>query len=402
MAYTLNTSHPLYGSLIELFGVQAGALVSHKTARTFTKHAEATYGTGPWGEHFSSLNGGYTAKGASFTPALALPTNTTPTYTVVAIFNATGTSSSVSSSTLARAAGGAAVRSPGKNSSGALTGFRCTGSAVGTGQRMLTMVRIGETAAKMYLDKVLDFNGTGLAADYNDPGTIANYLLGWDGQAAMAASLVWLAVFSGELTALQLSDLYDSLGASNTFGLIESAASDTTAPTMSGAITISALTTTGYTASWPAGSDNVGVTGYQYRLNGGAWVDIGNVLTTNISSRTPSTTDALDVRDYDAAGNFGIPISANVTLNSVVQGTIALPACCQWETGNLRVGETGVVAIVSNPTSGVLIIKKTGLTTHATTGVCVVTDAAIVPGTSYRVTQVLADGSEGTWVYTAT
>ena len=54
MAYTLNTSHALYANLVELIGVKDGALVSHKTARTFTKHADATYGTGTYGEHFAA------------------------------------------------------------------------------------------------------------------------------------------------------------------------------------------------------------------------------------------------------------------------------------------------------------------------------------------------------------
>lgn len=89
-------------------------------------------------------------------------------------------------------------------------------------------------------------------------------------------------------------------------------------------------------------------------------------------------------------------------VSSAVSGTITLPACRQWETGNLRTSESGVVVIVNNPTTGALVVNKTGLTTHATTGECVVTDPAIVTGTNYRVTQILPDGSEGTWRYTAT
>lgn len=95
--------------------------------------------------------------------------------------------------------------------------------------------------------------------------------------------------------------------------------------------------------------------------------------------------------------NAASPISI-----SQAAATITLPACKQWETGNLRPGETGVTVIVNHPITGALIVKLTGLTTHATTGVCVVSDAAIVAGNSYRATQILADGSEGTWVYTAT
>lgn len=89
-------------------------------------------------------------------------------------------------------------------------------------------------------------------------------------------------------------------------------------------------------------------------------------------------------------------------VSSAVSGTITLPACRQWETGNLRTSESGVVVIVNNPTTGSLVVKKIGLTTHETTGECVVTDPAIVTGTNYRATQILSDGSEGTWRYTAT
>ncbi len=97
-----------------------------------------------------------------------------------------------------------------------------------------------------------------------------------------------------------------------------------------------------------------------------------------------------------------IQVSPVGIVSSAGSGTITLPACRQWETGNLRTSESGVVVIVNNPTTGALVVNKTGLTTHATTGECVVTDPAIVTGTNYRVTQILSDGSEGTWRYTAT
>lgn len=365
MAYTLNTSHPLYANLIELIGVQGGALVSHKTARTFTKHADATYGSGAWGEHFTSVNGGYTAKGASFTPDIALNTATFPNYTVVAIFNATGTSSSGSSVTLARAAGGATVRSPGKNSSGALTGFRCTGSAVGTSQRMLTMVRIGETAAKMYLDNVLDFNGTGLVADYNDPGTIADYLLGWDGQAAMAASLVWLAIFNRELTATEIGDLYGSLGASNAFSLVGSAAASG-----SFAVTASDATFSGGGTVHPMASFTL--TAAPAAFSGGA---SAGAATASFSITTA-----------------GAMLSGGAT-GSTTQGTLSTPPL-KNNSGTLLTGETGISAFVYNVATGALVVAKTGLVTNGS-GVVSITDPAILAGTTYRVVVVLSSGAEG-------
>ena len=115
--------------------------------------------------------------------------------------------------------------------------------------------------------------------------------------------------------------------------------------------------------------------------------------------------------DFSAAGGTHLVTVANSSQanvassvaisQAVVAGTITLPACRQWETGNLRLNESGVTVIVNNLTTGALVVKKTGLTTHATTGICVVNDAAIVAGTPYRVTQILADGNEGTWKYTA-
>ena len=89
-------------------------------------------------------------------------------------------------------------------------------------------------------------------------------------------------------------------------------------------------------------------------------------------------------------------------VSSAVSGTSTLRACRPWATGNLRTRESGAVGSVNNPTTGSLVVKKIGLTTHETTGECVVTDPAIVTGTNYRATQILSDGSEGTWRYTAT
>lgn len=91
---------------------------------------------------------------------------------------------------------------------------------------------------------------------------------------------------------------------------------DATAPTLTGSLTASAITSTSYTLSWPAGSDNTGVTRYECSLDGGStWVDVGNVLTVGISGRSPSSTDAVRVRAKDAASNVSTPaLSTSVTL----------------------------------------------------------------------------------------
>jgi len=510
MAYTLNTGHALYGNLIELIGVQSGALVSHKTARTFTKHADASYGSGTYGEHFRTAGASYTDKGASFTPAIGINTTSTTSYTVVAVLNGSG----ANENSFSLGSGSPAVIGPGL-SAGKVKGIRSgsVGStALGTGARMLTLCRIGETAEKLYYDAGnLDYSATGLSPVYGDAGTSSNYLGSIGGGSNCNFDIVWEAVFDKELSSAEISDLYGSLGAGNSFGLVSSGDStaptltsasvtsvgtttgtgnvttdegngtlysvvstsatapsaaqiqagqdhtgaaavwagnqavsstgaktfsitgltvstayyahfqhkdaannnstvvtsaqfttttpDTTAPTLTGSVTSSALTTTSYTATWPSGSDNVAVTGYEYRLNAGSWVDVGNVLTTNINARTPGSTDTFEVRAYDAAGNKSTPsLSVSVTL---LIGTITIPAVKDWSTGNLKTAQTGVQVDIHNISTGALVVRKTGQTTHATTGVCVVQDAALSDATTYEVITRFADGSKGMWDYTA-
>ncbi|WP_156473285.1 hypothetical protein [Pseudorhodoferax sp. Leaf265] len=95
------------------------------------------------------------------------------------------------------------------------------------------------------------------------------------------------------------------------------AAPDTTAPVMTGSIAVSAKTHNSYTLTWPAASDAVGVTGYEYSLNGGtSYIDASAILTINVTGRTPSATDQVRVRAYDAAGNKATPLSASVTLDA--------------------------------------------------------------------------------------
>lgn len=505
MAYTLNTGHALYGNLIELIGVQAGALVSHKTARTFTPESGTSYGSGAWGEHFSTVYNGYSTKGVSFTPSVTLNSTTTTSYTVLAVFNGTGTVTASSSQLISLPGGGSSIKGPGKTDAGLAMGSRLTGvNTMGTGQRMLTYCRIGETAAKLYNNKVKDVDATGLAGDWNDTTAAFSFIGGFNGQYSMSADLVWLAVFNKELSSTEISDLYDSLGASNAFALVASAdttaptltsasvtavgtttgtgnvttneangtlysivstsatapsaaqiqagqdntgaaavwsgnqavsstgaktfsitgltastayyahyqhkdaannnstvvtsaqfttgSTDTTAPTLMGSVTISGKTTTSYTATWPSGSDNVAVTGYEYRLNAGSWVDAGNVLTIGISARTPGSTDTFEVRAYDAAGNKSTPaLSVGVTL---LIGTITLTDVTQWETNVAKPSETGITVDISTISTGALLVRKTGQVTTAGSDMTI-KDAAIADATTYQVVVRLADGSIG-------
>lgn len=91
---------------------------------------------------------------------------------------------------------------------------------------------------------------------------------------------------------------------------------DAELPVLTGSITVTNLTSTSYDLSWPTGTDDTGVTGYEYSLNGGtSWADNGNVTTKSITGRTPESTDQVRVRAYDAAGNKSTPaLATSVTL----------------------------------------------------------------------------------------
>ena len=515
MAYTLNTSHPLYGNLVELIGVQGGALVSHKTARTFTLDSSPapSFGTGTWGEHFVFAKAdSATSKGASFSPAISFSTYANPTYSVFVAVNTKGTVTYdavlINGSLFAPFLAGSNVRA------GVSITNRISGStSLGSGARSLCATATIGTSGNLYLDGVSEGTPYGSNPDTERPDAGFNGIGRTTGNgAADGCSVVWIAVFDKVLTSAEVLALHNSLGASNAFALVSSGdttaptltsasvtavgtttgtgnvttdegngtlysivstsatapsaaqiqagqnhtgaaavwsgnqavsstgaktfsitgltastayyahfqhkdaannnstvvtsaqfttgSTDTTVPTLTGSITISSKTTTSYTATWPSGSDNVAVTGYEYRLNAGSWVDVGNVLTTNINARTLGSTDTFEVRAYDTAGNKSTPsLSVSVTL---LIGTITIPAVKDWSTGNLKTAQTGVQVDIHNISTGALVVRKTGQTTHATTGVCVVQDAALSDATTYEVITRFTDGSKGMWDYTAT
>jgi hypothetical protein len=82
------------------------------------------------------------------------------------------------------------------------------------------------------------------------------------------------------------------------------------------------------------------------------------------------------------------------------QGIITTPVL-RNNTGTILASETGATAYVYNPTTGALVVKKTGQTTNGS-GVMVITDALIVAATLYRVVLVLSSGAEGLDKLTAT
>lgn len=91
------------------------------------------------------------------------------------------------------------------------------------------------------------------------------------------------------------------------------ASADTTAPVMVAPITVSAQTTTGFTLTWPAATDAVGVASYEVDNGSGVYVNVGTARTLVVTGKTASTTYNVRVRALDAAGNAAAPLTATAT-----------------------------------------------------------------------------------------
>jgi chitodextrinase len=93
---------------------------------------------------------------------------------------------------------------------------------------------------------------------------------------------------------------------------------DVTAPTVPADLVASDIGLGEFTISWTASTDDKAVTGYRYRLNGGAPVLIGPETSKIISGLSPSTAYTVDLAAGDAAGNWSAYTAAiNVTTDAI-------------------------------------------------------------------------------------
>lgn len=177
------------------------------------------------------------------------------------------------------------------------------------------------------------------------------------------------------------------------------AGDDMEPPTLIGAVSFSSVTQTSYSASWPAGSDNVSVTGYEYQIGGvaGAWTDAGGDLSTSIAGRVAGTTETVHVRAYDALGNRSTPpISGTVTLESIPAScTIIVAEPLKNNAGTLLASQLGIRVAVLRVVDLVSVYEAADVTTNASGLLSAITDAALVTGQQYHVVIKLADGGVG-------
>lgn len=132
---------------------------------------------------------------------------------------------------------------------------------------------------------------------------------------------------------------------------------DTTAPSIPTGLATSAVADTSFTASWDASSDNVGVTGYQVRLDGGAPVTVTS-LNHNFTNLTAETEYSVDVRARDAAGNWSNWSSA-VQVTTLEEDAEPQPGTLIWEdTFNRSDGPAGNGWTPIAPLAGANIVNN--------------------------------------------
>ena len=154
-------------------------------------------------------------------------------------------------------------------------------------------------------------------------------------------------------------------------------AADTTAPTLTGSISITALTSTSYNYECPPASDAVGVTGYQARFGGtGAWTDIpSGGRAGSRTGRTPASTDSLEMRARDASGNFSAILTTSITLLGIAPAVTTQPANASVADGAIA---TFTAAFSGTPTPTQQWFRNGAAISGAT-------------GLSYSLSSVLAD-----------
>lgn len=90
---------------------------------------------------------------------------------------------------------------------------------------------------------------------------------------------------------------------------------DTENPVLPGTLSVSLVTSGGFTAAWNAASDNVGVIGYEVSADLGtpSYILAGNNLTKTVTGLLPATLYTVRVRAMDAAGNRSAVLTTTVT-----------------------------------------------------------------------------------------
>jgi len=164
--------------------------------------------------------------------------------------------------------------------------------------------------------------------------------------------------------------------------------------TLYGVVTTSA--TQPSVAQIKAGQDHAGAAA---PWGGSTTVSSTGAKTISATGLTASTTYYGHLVHSDSAGNDSNRISSSSFTTSSIPGLTSNPL--KNNTGTLLTNQP-FEAYVHNTSTGALVVKKTGLTSHASTAVVTFTDAALTAATAYRVVwRQTSTGAEGLETLTA-
>jgi len=178
-------------------------------------------------------------------------------------------------------------------------------------------------------------------------------------------AMLSLGIWNRELTPAEMSILLDN-------PRLLYSLPDIQAPTLTGAITVTDISQTGYALAWPAGTDNEVVAGYEVSVDGGTtWQDNAKKTTCTVSGRTPGMADAVRVRAKDAAGNVSTPaLATTVQLHhlGVLGSTVKLTTASGANGSGLMYPSVSLgdeakrflLGITRMPASGALVYDETG------------------------------------------
>ena len=223
--------------------------------------------------------------------------------------------------------------------------------------------------------------------------TAANPTWSWTGAGdAVAVIATFKAAGGGDTTAPVLTT--PTATATGPTTAIIGATTDEANGTLYGVVTTSA--TQPSVAQIKAGQDHTGAAAV---WGGSAAVSATGARTLSATGLTASTSYRAHLVHSDAAGNDSNRVTAASFSTPSVPGLTSNPL--KNNTGTLLTGQP-FEAYVSNLSTGALVVKKTGLTSHATTAVVTFTDAALTAATSYRVVwRQTSTGAEGLETLTA-
>jgi hypothetical protein len=222
---------------------------------------------------------------------------------------------------------------------------------------------------------------------------------------SMDYDLLDIAVWDRQLTDAEAAAVADDLRTQLPLG----GGSDTTPDAFSFTdqtdVALSTLTTSNtITVTGIDAATAISVTGGEMSINSGAF---GSASTTVVAS------DTVQLRVTSSASNStavavtldigGVTDEWSVTTLAVVSGGTITTGAFKNNTGTPQTGLTGLRVVVLDPTDGTTVLNSTGNTTHATTAVMTVSDAALTASETYAVITLNSAGTAiGAELITAT